>query len=240
MGSGKEMRPVNKGESPYVLIHDYSDALPFLEKRIGLYCSYCEFRIDHVPEVEHISAKSKGGDLTAWSNLLLGCKYCNARKGTVGTPINVNDYLWPDTDNTAVAFLYEGGVPSINRSALSTIDSRGDMERRAKNTFDMVKLDNIPKKGDKDRRFSRRNEVYEIAQNSLKKWMAAKGDASETARDLRETTIWLAGQTGFFSIWRTVFADEPEFLNALIEAFPGTNRACFDENGKPKGIVENT
>lgn len=45
-----------------------------------MYCSYCEFPIPHVPEVEHVVSKSKGGDLTDWNNLNLGCKYCNTRK----------------------------------------------------------------------------------------------------------------------------------------------------------------
>ena len=71
------MRPINKGESPYKKINEYKDALPYLERRIGMYCSYCEFSIPHVPEVEHVVSKSKGGDLTDWNNLNLGCKYCN-------------------------------------------------------------------------------------------------------------------------------------------------------------------
>ena len=63
------MRPINKGESPYKKINEYKDALPYLERRIGMYCSYCEFSIPHVPEVEHVVSKSKGGDLTDWNNL---------------------------------------------------------------------------------------------------------------------------------------------------------------------------
>ena len=93
------MRPVNKGSSPYKTISKYADALPFLEKTLGLYCSYCEFPITHLPEVEHVSAKSKGGDLTNWDNLLLGCKYCNTRKGDKVTPDNQSEYLWPDEDH---------------------------------------------------------------------------------------------------------------------------------------------
>lgn len=64
------MRPVNKGKSPYQKINDYSEALPYLEKRLGGYCSYCEFPIKHVPEVEHIASKANGGDRTDWNNLL--------------------------------------------------------------------------------------------------------------------------------------------------------------------------
>lgn len=45
-----------------------------------MYCSYYEFPILYIPEVEHVVSKSKGGDLTDWNNLNLGCKYCNTRK----------------------------------------------------------------------------------------------------------------------------------------------------------------
>lgn len=82
------MRPINKGESPYKKINEYKDALPYLERRIGMYCSYCEFPIPHVPEVEHVVSKSKGGDLTDWNNLNLGCKYCNTRKKAQTMPEN--------------------------------------------------------------------------------------------------------------------------------------------------------
>lgn len=98
------MRAIDKGGSPYKEIDEYQDAIPYLEKKIGLYCSYCEMSIKHVPEVEHKISRKNGGDWTAWSNLLLGCKYCNTRKAAKITPQNVGEYLWPDSDNTAVAF----------------------------------------------------------------------------------------------------------------------------------------
>ena len=94
------MRAIDKGGSPYKEIDEYQDAIPYLEKKIGLYCSYCEMSIKHVPEVEHKISRKNGGDWTAWSNLLLGCKYCNTRKAAKITPQNVGEYLWPDSDNT--------------------------------------------------------------------------------------------------------------------------------------------
>ena len=99
-------RGTDHAGSPYEKIKKYQDALPYLEKKIGLYCSYCEMPINHVPEVEHMISRKHGGDWTAWSNLLLGCKYCNTRKSAKTTPQNVEDYLWPDTDNTALVFSY--------------------------------------------------------------------------------------------------------------------------------------
>lgn len=101
------MRPVNKGTSPYTSIQEYRDALPYLESRIGIYCSYCGAIIDHAPEIEHVVSKSKGGDKTEWKNLLLACKYCNTRKSNKTTSENKNDYLWPDENNTELAYTYD-------------------------------------------------------------------------------------------------------------------------------------
>ena len=110
--------------------------------------------INHVPEVEHMISRKHGGDWTAWSNLLLGCKYCNTRKSAKTTPQNVEDYLWPDTDNTALAFSYTNGIPVVNENVLKGLDPTGSCCQKAQNTYDMVDLGNEPnlQRGDKDRR----------------------------------------------------------------------------------------
>lgn len=100
--------------------------------------------IKHVPEVEHKISRKNGGDWTAWSNLLLGCKYCNTRKAAKITPQNVGEYLWPDSDNTAVAFSYTNGIPKVNEDILSALDPTGICCEKAKNTYEMVGLGNIP------------------------------------------------------------------------------------------------
>jgi hypothetical protein len=94
-----------------------------------------------VPEVEHIAAKTKGGDLTAWDNLLLGCKYCNTRKGIKVTTENVEKFLWPDRYNTALAYTYDYGVPKVHETLLETVDPSGDVLNKAQNLFELVKLD---------------------------------------------------------------------------------------------------
>ena len=110
------MRPVNKGKSPYQKIKSYEEATPYLGKRLGFYCSYCEMPIKNVPEVEHFIAKSQGGSETDWENLLLGCKYCNTRKKDKVT--SAGEYLRPDCDNTALAYSYEHGIPQIAKESL--------------------------------------------------------------------------------------------------------------------------
>lgn len=100
--------------------------------------------INHVPEVEHMISRKHGGDWTAWSNLLLGCKYCNTRKSAKTTPQNVEDYLWPDTDNTALVFSYTKGIPVVNENVLKGLDPTGSYCQKAQNTYDMVDLGNEP------------------------------------------------------------------------------------------------
>ena len=233
------MRPVDKGESPYESIKEYQEALPYLAKKIGLYCSYCEMPIKHVPEIEHKVSKTRGGELTAWSNLSLGCKYCNARKLTKTTPQNRNEYLWPDEDNTAIAYSYLNGFPIVNKEALEELDSTGVYFEKAGNTYEMVGLGNEPdfKKGDKDRRFVNRNESHFKALESLKNWRHVKDAPEQYRNDMKKQILMTAMDSGFFSVWMTVFADEPQILLALIEKYPGTNKLCYDESGRVKKIL---
>lgn len=234
------MRPIDKGESPYETIAEYQDAIPHLEKRIGLYCSYCEMPIIHVPEVEHMISRKRGGDRTAWSNLLLGCKYCNTRKSAKITPQNAVEYLWPDADNTAVAFSYMHGIPKVNEEALSVLDPTGACCEKAKNTYEMVDLGNMPdiQKGDKDRRASKRIAALDMASRSLDNWHHVKDAPEQFKNDMKKQIVVTAKAVGFFSVWMTVFADEPQMLQALIENFPGTDRAYYDEDGKIKRILK--
>jgi hypothetical protein len=40
----------------------------------------------------------------------------------------------------------------------------------------------------------------------------------------------LAAALGFFSIWITVFADDPGLKEAFVQRFAGTAADCFDAN----------
>lgn len=236
------MRPVNKGVAPYSSIKKYGEALPYLEKSLGEYCSYCEFNISHMGEVEHVTSKSKGGDRLNWSNLLLSCKYCNTRKGSHTTSSNIEDYMWPDEMNTAIAFVYDNGIPAVNSSVLMKLDSTGGVLKKAEALFHLVKLDNNSHLS-KDKRFQKRMEVFTQAEEHLKTWIRLKNEVGQKGKEdlckkmlevIKANTVELAKASGFFSIWMTVFHDEPEILLALIDAFPGTNKQCYDEVGHPK------
>lgn len=101
------MRPVERGAAPRTYTR-YGDAIGDLETRLGIYCSYCERRLPTSLAVEHVVPKSVDRALeTEWTNFLLGCTNCNSVKGD--QPVTVDDFLWPDRDNTFLAFRYTKG-----------------------------------------------------------------------------------------------------------------------------------
>lgn len=220
------MRPVNKGEAPKIQFKKYQEAEPYLEVRLGAYCSFCEFPLKHVPEVEHKEAKAKGGDELAWENLLLSCKYCNTRKGTVVAKGDKNKYLWPDEDDTFHAFSYDMDIPQLNETYLQ---KQGKIERqKAENLFNLLKLDNVPKTPTtKDRRFATRNEARNYALECREGWRRVKG-TREKEQYLRLIKM-LAQSSGFFSVWMNIFKDDAEVKKTLITVFKGTNEEwCKD------------
>lgn len=231
IGSEQPMRPVNKGSSPYTSITNYKQAMPYLENAIGSYCSYCGMKLDNAPEVEHVASKSTDPNLiTQWDNLLLACKACNTRKSNTVTAINKSEYLWPDEDNTALAFRYPLGIPQVDSAMLNAVDPTGESAQKATNLFNLLKLGPQPQLKT-DRRVLKRNEAYQTAKDSLEDW---KIDKTPT---MKRQIIRTAVANGFFSIWMTVFEDEPEILHELISAFPGTEQGFFDAEGHPKMLM---
>ena len=219
------MRPVDKGEEPKEKYAKYQDAEKLLEERIGAYCSFCELPIVHVPEVEHREAKAAGGDLLAWKNLLLSCKYCNTRKGKKVAAGEKGLYLWADEDDTFHAFTYAKGIPKINRDFLQ--EKGNGMEQRASNLFRLVRLGHIPKPKERDRRWNQRMEAYNLAVDSLEDWKGIK--EREDKESYLKQTLRLAKSAGFFSVWMEVFKEHKDVQKRLIEEFKGIKKECFGD-----------
>lgn len=217
------MRPVDKGKEPDEKYRKYQDAEILLEKRIGAYCSFCELPLVHVPEVEHKEAKALGGDLLAWKNLLLSCKYCNTRKGERVAAGCGKLYLWADEDDTFHAYTYEMGIPKLNEKVLR--EKGDDFGQRAANLFKLVKLDNFPNPKEKDRRWNKRIEAYNTAEESLEGWKNIQNKADKEL--FLNQTLHLAKATGFFSVWMEVFKEYKEVQKRLIAEFEGTQKAYF-------------
>jgi HNH endonuclease len=209
-----------------IAFKEYGDAKPHLVDRIGLYCSYCELPIPNQPAVEHILPKSQHPELQrTWCNFLLACAYCNSIKGA-RERLEVLDYFWPDRDNTMRALSYgEGGLVGV-AAGLPPVH-----EGRARRTIDLTGLDRDPIREPRssrgDPRSRRRREAWDLAVEERRDL-----EVADTAR-LRERIVKLALATGFWSVWMTVFAHDRDMRRRLIAAFPGTARACFDEEARP-------
>lgn len=225
------MRPIEKGNSPYEKISEYQDAEPYLEKRIGAYCSFCEMRVNNALAVEHKESKHSGGALTDWANLLLSCVYCNSRKLEKIRKGDLDKWLWPDQHNTFLAFTYENALPKVNEAYLKTVSE--DVLKRARKVMEDLALDYKPegteKKKYKDKRWQHRFRALSIAESYRDSWR--KNGESEYEADQLRNIRYTAEQTGFFSIWMMVFKDEPKVKRVLLDAFAGTAKECFDESG---------
>jgi hypothetical protein len=93
----------------------------------------------------------------------------------------------------------------------------------------MVGLDRIPNPDPqvKDRRWNNRREAWDKAERSLKNLSKCNTD------EMRDQIISHAVDKGFWSVWMTVFKNDPDMLQRFIDAFAGTCRDCFDISGNP-------
>lgn len=206
------MRSVERGPWPTedddrrMTFPEYGHAKGPLIERIGEYCSYCERPGDL--HVEHVIPKSVEVDLEKeWSNFLLGCVNCNSRKSDKNH--SRDGYLWPDSDDTFGAFVYQsGGRVSVNGGLPEARHSR------ATALFDLVGL------GEAGTRTDRRRDKRRRA------W-----DQAVRVRDLidddesRILAVDVALGAGFYSVWMAVFCDDDDMRNRLTTAFPGTRAA---------------
>lgn len=216
------MRPVDRGKNPKKFNH-YRQAQGDLIKRLDDSCSYCEMKLHSAPQVEHVLPKIHHPELICqWDNLLLSCAYCNPRKGH--RDIKMEDYLWPDKDNTFLAFIYsEGGRITVNPG----LNNR--QKECARNLLDLVGLRKNPANdpGSKDRRWIKRKEAWDKAIRSLRRL------SDNNTEEMREEIFEHAFSRGNWSIWMTVFKKDMDMLKRLLEKFPGTCRECFDEEARP-------
>lgn len=204
---------------------DYGEAKLPLIGNIDRYCSYCEgLREVDALEVEHRIAIHNGGSKTAWNNFLLCCKLCNTVKSTKDAEEN---YHWPHRNNTFMDFVYdETGRIHVN-SDLPDIS-----KEKAQNLYDLVFLgrddvDATPK----DFRWQRRYETWNKAVDAKAKY--------EEGKWCEDDIIGKAKDTGYWSIWFTVFTGIDTILSRLISDFPGTCQSCFDAENHYRPIPRN-
>jgi uncharacterized protein (TIGR02646 family) len=227
------MRPVFRGNTPVdkagnvILFKNYRDAAPFLKDRLGKYCSYCELKFPQT-HVEHIQPKSLEPQLeNDWNNFILACPLCNGIKNDSNINSgNLNDFFWPDKDNTFIPFVYEKDrAPQISNQLSD------DLKAIAANTLALTGLDRIPTHPKfnirTDERWHERNTAWGKAERAKFNLQHQPTEA------MREQIIDTATSTGFWSVWMTVFQGDADMRRRLIEAFPGTCSSSFDADTQP-------
>jgi len=160
---------------------------------------------------------------------------CNSCKGK--KHVDTAKYLWPDTDNTVVAFEYTlGGV--ISASGTLT----GHVKTAAEKTIALVGLDRYPGNPDPQRqptvadiRWLRRYEAWGKAEHD--RLRLRDSDTDQARQHIAEK----AAERGMFSIWLAVFRNDTDMKRRLFEQFVGTAPNCFDVNwnlvNRPGGQV---
>ncbi len=224
------MRPIVRGDWPldklgrHESYTDYQRARGELIRRLGGYCSYCEMQLDSGLHVEHVQPKKEQGTQCVdssknsdWDNFLLACVNCNATKSNK----SVNDCLLPDRDDTFVALCYQA-----NGIVMVASDQLPSVQIKAKNLIALVGLDKTPSNDSKmsDRRWHARSDAWSKAVHAKKTLETSNSD------EMLGIVVMLATASGYWSIWMTVFASNPDVLQALLntEKFPGTNQKFFN------------
>lgn len=220
------MRPIIRGACPQdknganVVFADYPNARRDMIDRLGEYCSYCEMQLDASLAIEHVRPKKPATAAAVivsraldWDNFLLACTNCNSTKGD--EDVELNDYFWPDRDNTYACLAYaEGGLVSVAMGIAGA--------HKAQALITLVGLDKTPNTSTaSDRRWANRREAWDIAVRSKKRL------ASSNTVEMREQIIETAQAKGYWSTWMTVFKDDADMLGRLIDAHPGTNSGFF-------------
>ena len=185
---------------------------------------YCEVALHSTVHVEHVRPKSKHEDVElSWSNFLLACDSCNSTKGD--EDVVLDQYFWPDTDNTTRPFLYEVDAAPKVAGGLTAAEAE-----TASRTLKLTGIDREPGHPhltDRDRRWFKRREAWGSALVALRQLEA--GDTE----DLRNAIAAAAIARGFWSSWMTVFQHHIEMRQTLLNWFPGTAKDCFDANTRP-------
>ena len=226
------MRPVVKGPAPQAEYKPYGDALDDLLAQLGPFCSYCEQKITHAPEIEHVQPKSLVPELEySWDNFLLGCKSCNGVKSN--TPVDLDQIAFADVDNTFIGLEFHPDGRVLVADGLGAVETE-----LMKAAVKLVKLHRHPsarrakdRPTKRDKRVELRLDVWTLAQYQLELYEEFLGEPVFSAVLAKQIGNYLAPAKGFFSIWMTVFRNHPDMLHRFINAFPGTDAACFDGAG---------
>lgn len=219
------MRPVARGAAPKDLFRQYRDAFEPLRTRLGSFCSYCERPIQTHLAVEHVQSQARHSGLALeWDNFLLACVNCNSCKREHNP--SREGYLWPDQNNTLLAFLYPAGLV---KNALPADHPAYALAEALLQLVGLDKAPGVPGKqpSKSDDRWQYRQQLADAVQST--KQRLARCDTPE----MRAEIIERAKDRGGFSIWFAAFREDADMRQRLIHAFIGTAMDCFDDAANP-------
>lgn len=232
------MRPIDKGSSPVRgEFNDYTEAHPYLIQRLGVYCSYCERRIEVMLAVEHMSPKTHcKKEERKWRNFLLACVQCNSsKKDTNIQPHQLRDYVWPDRDDTFHMIDY---LPINAYRATPVRWLNGLDKRRVGKTIGLVNINSHTNKYGATtykNKLVKRQEVAQVCIRMKKAYLKARKllkkypndpDVISNYDSSKMDIVTAAKFSGCWSIWMQYFEGIPEIREILLD-FPGTNRQYF-------------
>jgi hypothetical protein len=124
-------------------------------------------------------------------------------------------YLWPDRDNTILAFKYsEDNIIEPSDNLLP------DTVLMATNTIDLMGLQRTPHSNDeptdRDSRWIARIRTWGVIEDSFRDWLSCP--TPEMARQIARTALG----HGFYSFWLKKFDNIPEVNDAIKQIFPNT------------------
>lgn len=235
------MRPLDKGPWPVdingqrITVNDYDHWRALLIERIGYYCAYCNMPLSHSLQVEHVVPKNPPpgyvpGDPLSWDNMLLACGPCNRAKWN--TPINFDDYYFPDHNNTLIPFQHV--VHPVNPDSAIVVESPGLQAAqlsKASSSIRLFGLANIDKRPDiVDIRHIKRRDALIAVDMAYTLYVGIKVDNPDLVQKTAELIAQMAKGWGFFGIWFRKFQDEPKVIKALIDPvnIKGTHQGSFD------------
>lgn len=229
------MRPLKKwsvGDSDRqggvvdAIYRPYGQAVPLLQRNFGCFCCYCEV-FDNDLQLEHIIPKSQDPNRASdWDNFLLACSRCNGADNKGHTQIHLGSYYFPHLRNTLLPFNYKQGGKIEVAQGLAPLQ-----QAKAENTLKLLGLDKYPGNPQYPQGIPPRDKRWEHRRRAWEKAVRKRQDYRRgqiTDEDVAE----FAYQRGFFSVWFSVFADEPAVKQALIERFEGTAVRCFDPQNR--------
>jgi len=161
--------------------------------------------------VDHVHPLASGGQCLAWENLVPSCFFCNRVKWDRNS--SRSDHLWPDIDNTDLAYEYEKSYVVRPVAGLSA-----DQNQAANNLINLTGINRTAVNSTrKDRRWKNRQEAWKKAEEMLAAWQTQRNRPG-----LLIDIPVIAESTGFFSIWMRVFKDDTNLRDAIRRKFPNT------------------